>query len=148
VWGCLSSGSCKNILKKLEGRLDTKQYKELLSENVVPFYQGSPFVHDFFPVHTAVSVREFLKCNSIAVLNDWPKKSGDIMPLETVWLYIVDKLKDSNILAFDTDSLWSELLQLWSKLSVDGYFCQIISKMPQRLQKLIDRDGNWIRANV
>jgi hypothetical protein len=148
VWGCLSGGSCKNILKKLDGRLDTKQYMELLSENVLPFYQGSSFVHDIFPVHTASSVREFLKCNSIAVLNDWPKKSGDIMQLETVWLDIVDKLKDSNILAFDTGSLWSELLQLWGKMSLNGYFCEIISKIPRRLQSVVDCDGSWIRANV
>jgi hypothetical protein len=148
VWGCLSGGSCKNILKKLDGRLDTKQHKELLSENVLLFYQGSPFVHDLFLVHTASSVREFLKCNSIAVSNDWPKKSGDIMPLETVWLDMIDKFKDSNILAFDTGSLWSGLLQLWGKMSFNGYFCENSSKMPQRLQSVVDCDGIWIRANV
>jgi hypothetical protein len=70
------------------------------------------------------------------------------MPLETVWLDMIDKFKDSNILAFDTASLWSGLLQLWGKMSFNGYFCENSSKMPQRLQSVVDCDGIWIRANV
>jgi len=100
VWGCLSVKG-KNVLKKLEGRLDSRQYMKVLDQNVVPFCQDNPLIHDHYPVHTAQAVRKFLKSRGVAVLEDWPKKSGDIMPLETVWLHIIHKLNEFNILAFD-----------------------------------------------
>ena len=144
VWGCLSV-KCKSVLKKLDGRLDTRQYMEVLHENVVPFCQYSRLIHDHYPVHTAQAVRKFLKSHGVAVVEDWPKKSGDIMPLETVWLHIINKLNESNILAFDKAGLWSELCQLWQSLDLDGYFTQLISDMPERLQNIIRKDGAWTR---
>jgi hypothetical protein len=75
-----------------------------------------------------------LQSHGVAVIEDWPKKSGDIMPLETVWFHLIDKLNEFNILAFDKAGLWSELSQLWQSLDVDGYFTQLISDMPERLK--------------
>ncbi len=100
-------------MKELDGRLDSGQYIEVLHENVVPFCQDSPLIHDHYPVHTAQAVRKFLQSDGVAVIEDWPKKSGDIMPLETVWFHLIDKLNEFNILAFDKAGLWSELSQLW-----------------------------------
>ena len=101
VWGAISGGSFNNVLKKLDGRLDSRQYIECLNENVVPYCQKKSLVHDYFPVHTARSVKQFLESNSVTVLQDWPRKSGDIMPLETVWLDIIERLTESNIVAFN-----------------------------------------------
>jgi hypothetical protein len=84
-------------------------------------------------------VRKFLKSHGVAVLEDWPKKSGDIMPLETVWLHIIDKLNECKILAFDKAGLWSQLFQLWQNLSLDPTF------WPNRFQDIIDKDGAWTR---
>ena len=99
VWGAISGGSFNNVLKKLDGRLDSRQYIECLNKNIVPYTQNKPLVHDYFPFHNAVSVQQFLKSHGVTVLQDWQKKLGDIMPLETVWLYIIDRLTESNILA-------------------------------------------------
>lgn len=67
------------------------------------------------------------------------------MPLENVWIHMAQTFKDRDIVAFDTDSLWIELSALWKKLSVDGYFSDVIQGMPQRLREVIVQDGNWIR---
>jgi hypothetical protein len=48
-------------------------------------------------------------------------------------------------LAFDKAGLWSELCQLWQSLDLDGYFTQLISDMPERLQNIILKDGAWTR---
>ncbi|KAI9557231.1 hypothetical protein GHT06_017054 [Daphnia sinensis] len=145
VWGAISQGNFNNVLKKIHSRLDTRQYMELLNENVVPYCQDNPLIHDYFPVHTALSVRQFLKSHSVTVLEDWPKKSGDVMPLETVWLDMIDRLTERKVLAFDTAQLWSHLVELWERLSLEGYFSQVISTMPNRLRKVIAKDGAWIR---
>ena len=88
----ISGGSFNNLLKKLDGRLDSRQYIECLNDNIVPYCQNKSLVHDYFPVHTARSVNQFLKSNSVTVLQDWLKKSEDIMSLETVYGWIL--LKD------------------------------------------------------
>jgi hypothetical protein len=88
-------------------------------------------------------VRKFLKSHGVAVLEDWPKISGDIMPLETTWLHIIDKLNQCKILAFEKAGLWSQLFQLLKNLSLNGYFARLISAMPNRLQDIIDKDGAW-----
>ncbi|KAI9551138.1 hypothetical protein GHT06_004441 [Daphnia sinensis] len=120
VWGCLSS----------------------VSNNGQNNY---PYIHDHFPVHTSLTIKQFISSRSIYVLCDWPKQSGDLMPLENVWIHLAQTFKDRDIVAFDTDSLWIELSALWKKLCVDGYFSDVIQGMPQRLREVIVKDGNWIR---
>lgn len=67
------------------------------------------------------------------------------MPLETVWIRIVEKLNDDGILVFDENALWSELSNVWETFNVDGYFSQVIESMAQCLRQVIDNNGNWIR---
>ena len=120
VWGAISGGSFNNVLKKLDGRLDSRQYIECLNDNIVPYCQNKSLVHDYFPVHTARSVNQFLK-SSVTVLQDWPKKSEDIVSLETLWLGIIERLTEhNNIVAFNEFKLWTQLYQLSEKLSLDG----------------------------
>ncbi|KAK4037557.1 hypothetical protein OUZ56_029589 [Daphnia magna] len=147
VWGCLSSVSNngQNILKKIDGRLDTKHYKDMLDHYVVEYCKNYPYIHDHFPVHTSLTIKQFISSKSIYVLCDWPKQSGDLMLLENVWIHMAQTFKDRDIVAFDTDSLWIELSALWKKLCVDGYFSDVIQGMPQRLREVIVKDGNWIR---
>jgi hypothetical protein len=55
------------------------------------------------------------------VLQDWPKKSEDIVSLETLWLGIIERLTEhNNIVAFNEFKLWTQLYQLSEKLSLDG----------------------------
>ncbi|KAI9549994.1 hypothetical protein GHT06_007063 [Daphnia sinensis] len=133
------------MIKCRHSSLSLSNSKILLNENVVPYCQDNPLIHDYFPVHTALSVRQFLKSHSVTVLEDWPKKSGDVVPLETVWLDMIDRLTERKVLAFDTAQLWSHLVELWERLSLEGYFSQVISTMPNRLRKVIANNGAWIR---
>lgn len=147
VWGCISSVSNngQNVLKKIDGRLDTKQVKDKLDSYVVERCKKYPYIHDHFPVHTSLAVKQIIFSKSICVLSDWPKQSGDLMPLENVWIHMAQTLKDRDIVALDTDSLLFELSALWKRLCADGYFSDVIQGMPQRLREVIVQDGNWIR---
>lgn len=96
--------------------------------------QGQPS-HSWLLPSAHQAVRKFLKSHGVAVLEDWPKKSGDIMPLETAWLHIIDKLNECKILAFDKVTIvsiaakslsWSYFLAqsfaryYWQKWSLDS----------------------------
>ena len=92
-----------NVIKKLHSRLDRSQYKELLALHVVPYCKERKLVHDYFPVHTAKSVRDFITLDGMQVMEDWPNKSGDLIPLETIRKEMAKKL--SGILVFNETEL-------------------------------------------
>lgn len=75
----------------------------MLSDYVLPFCTSRSFVHDHFPVHSALTDKNLLSSNGINVVKDWPRKSGDIMPMETVWREIVTKLSSSGKLVFNAN---------------------------------------------
>lgn len=124
VWSWIGVNGVPNVLKKLDCRLDTSQYKILVSAHVFSYCSGRQFIHDYFPVHTAKSVKDFISCNRIPwpAFEAWPKKSGDLMPLETVWKQIVSKVNGK--LVFNEDDLWSEYI-LCKLIWINGVNCLI-----------------------
>lgn len=58
VWGSVRAEGPQTI-KSLHARLDTEQYIDLLRCHVLPTLDGKPYIHDYFPVHTAQSVQKF-----------------------------------------------------------------------------------------
>jgi hypothetical protein len=51
--------------------------------NLLPRLAGEKlYIHYFFHVHTSKSERDFIDSKNINVMVKWPKKSGDLMPLE------------------------------------------------------------------
>lgn len=70
---------------------------------MVPYCKERKLVHDYFPVHTAKSVRDFITLDGMQVMEDWPNKSGDLIPLETIRKEMAKKL--SGILVFNETEL-------------------------------------------
>ncbi len=134
------------VMNKLDCRLDTSQYKKLLSAHVFLIVVGGSFIHDYSPVHTrAKSVKEFISCNRIQAFEGWPKKSGDLMPLEIVWKQIVNKVNGK--LVFYEDDLWSELSACWELMDQEGTFVDIIHTPLNRSRKVIQNEGDWVFDN-
>ncbi len=143
VWGCIGLKHGPNVLKKLISRLDTTQYKELLSLHVFPYCNDRLFIHDYFPVHSAKSVKEFIASNGMKVIEDWPRKSGDLMPLETIWRQILSKL--SGTLVFDENNLWRVLRECWDDMDRDGLLFDSINALPKRFRQVLKDDGDWVK---
>ena len=78
VWSCIGVDHGPNAMKKLNSRLVTGQYKALLGLHVLPYCNDRTVVHDYFPVHNAKSVSDFITRSGMKVIQDWPKKSGDL----------------------------------------------------------------------
>ena len=147
VWGCVSACDGTSVLKRLDGRLDTKQYKELLAEFVLPISSSRrPFVHDHFPVHHARAVIDWLNKNSITVM-DCPKLSGDIMPLEEIWKNVVQELNAQTAIVSNTEQMWAELSEIWPSLCTNSYVNDLIDEIPRKLEMIIKNDGDWVRVS-
>lgn len=147
VWSCIALDNLPNVIKKLNCRLDTTQYKELLDSHVLPFCDGLQIVHDYFPVHYASSVKEYIKSNALNVLPDWPRKSGDLMPLENVWREMVYRFEAEGIFANTVHELWTAIEQVFNVMNRGGYFIEVILDTRNKLRRLFENDGDWVAVN-
>ena len=145
VWSCIGVNCVPNVLKKLDGRLDTNQYKKLLNAHVFPYCSGRKFIHDYFPVHTAKAVKEFISSNGIQAFEDWPKNSGDLMPLEAVWRQLLKKVDGKFV--FNENDLWHELCDSWDAMDLEGNLVDSIHTLPNRLRHVVKHDGDWVSDN-
>jgi hypothetical protein len=101
-------------------------------------------VHDYFPVHYASSVKEYFKSNSLNVLSDWLRKSGDLMPLENVWREMIYGFEAEGIFANTVDELWTAIEQVFNVMNRGGYFIEVILDTRNKLRRLLENGGYWV----
>jgi hypothetical protein len=67
VWGAISGGSLNNVLKKLDGRLDSRQYIECLNRSLLP--EQIPCSRLLSSAHCTISKSVFeIKCYCVTRL--------------------------------------------------------------------------------
>ena len=85
-------------LIEVEGKMDAKQYCEILDDGVVESFEKLDLEEDeqYFqqnndPKHTSRLATQWFSDNYIQVL-EWPAQSPDINPIEHLWYYIKSQL--------------------------------------------------------
>ena len=101
TWGWFSAREQEAQIHRLDGRMDTTQYLQLLTEmfNTRPM-ENFRFVHDHHPVHSARIVNQWFRDNVHIDVWPWPKNFGFVMPMETIWADILLKL-EGTLVFFD-----------------------------------------------
>lgn len=142
VWGCFS-GHGVGPIKKIEGNMDKFQYKNILENTMLPYADDHlpviwTFQHDNDPKHTSGVVKEFLRSQSVTVL-DWPPYSPDINPIENLWSRVkkmVAKKRTSNV-----HQLYTAFKEAWEQISIET--CNnLIASMPRRCRAVIAAKGH------
>ena len=119
VWASMCwHGFTLGSLVKLEGRLDSTAYQQVLEEHMLTDAAaliGDDFVfqQDNAPIHTSRSTRQWLRQHDVTLL-DWPPKSPDANPIENLWheLKTAANRREPRTAA----ELWNALQEAWQQI--------------------------------
>ncbi len=87
--GCFSGAGTGEAIRE-DGKLNAAKYRDILNENLVQSTQDLrlgwkfTFQHDNHPTHTAKTMQERLRDDSMNVL-EWPSQSWDLEPIRHLW---------------------------------------------------------------
>ncbi len=87
--GGVFSGGTREVIRE-DGKLNAAKYRDIHNENLVQSAQNLrqgwkfTFQHDNHPTHTAKTMQEWLRDDSMNAL-EWPSQSWDLEPIRHLW---------------------------------------------------------------
>jgi transposase len=102
------------------------------------------FQHDGAPAHKAAKTNEWLQQNvpyfiSSGPAGEWPANSPDLNWIENIWAVMSDKIDEPRS-PTTVRGLKTKLKNIWKSLP-DSLFENCVKDMPNRLQEVIDTQG-------
>ncbi len=145
VWGCISYKGVGE-LRVIDDTMDSIAYTRVLSECLHDSVSAAGLSGDFMfqqdnaPCHKSTYTKEFFRVNDINVI-DWPAQSPDLNPIENVWAFIKQKLKNYEIKS--RSFLIEKVTEIWGSIS-PNYIKRLYDGMPKRLEMVIRNGGGHI----
>ena len=108
--------------------------------------QGTIFLHDNAPIHTAHEVGDYLQETTYNVMS-WPSYSPDLNPIEHCWRLlklnahiVAPQLPQMTNVEAAQDLLQDILPNAWNKIP-QVHLDSLIRSMPKRIKAVIDAEG-------
>jgi transposase len=144
-WGCISTMG-RGALVVVNGTMDSKKYKKILREDLVPeatvlIDRGIPVkvMHDNAPCHSSATIRQYVRDSGIEFL-DWPPYFPDLNPIENVWAWIKWKLYSEYPPAESQEELIDYVFECWE--SFDEEMCRrYCLDYNKRLKAVLEANG-------
>jgi transposase len=147
AWACFTGDFGRGGLYFLPQKLmmNGDRYLDVLKNHLLPFMviqKATHFLQDGAPCHKSKKITEFLMENKLQVI-DWPGNSPDLNPIENVWAYMKNKLKEKAITSVPT--LEQEIKMMWIKDISKDYFKKLTDSMPERIRLVIEHNGEMTK---
>ena len=142
IWGCFC-GSDIGLMTEVNGRMNSQQYCEILSNHMIPSAWSARgldyiFQQDNASCHSSRYTTEWLKDNNVTVLS-WPPQSPDLNPIEHLWEYMERQLQDTH--STNKRQLWLNLRNVWDSIP-PTILSHLVESMPSRLEAVIKARGS------
>ena len=145
VWGCMSWYGIGRMVE-VEGRMDAKQYVDILEKGLLPSIEESGiseddliFQQDNDPKHTSKTAAKWFDDHGIQLL-DWPAQSPDLNPIEHLWSHLKHKLNQYDGPPNGVFEIWDRAAEEWGEIELE--VCQkLMESMPRRLEAVIKARG-------
>ncbi|KAL4470152.1 hypothetical protein ABPG72_009077 [Tetrahymena utriculariae] len=148
VWGMISyEGGV--FLKKIDGKLNSETYIEILSEAFENFDQNElnnyMFQQDLASCHTSKKTLNWLSEQNIELL-EWMPKGADFSPIEKCWSFIkdeLDKLYDQND-QYTDDELFKAIESIFFSKKLSNSITKMYQSLHRNVEKIIEKNGDQI----
>jgi hypothetical protein len=72
---------------------------------------------------------------------NYPAQSYDINVIQNVWVVLNNKMLGAH--ARSTEGWRKAIEEAWNEVE-QGTIDKLVAQLPTRMQKIIDKDGNWL----
>lgn len=121
VWACFAKDGYSK-LKRIEGRLNSEKYTQMLTEELLHFMNQNPqvthFQQDNCPIHISQFTKRWFQNNNLNLLG-WPALSADANPIENVWAELDKRLKMEVLQPTNSNELFKCVNRHWILLMDD-----------------------------
>lgn len=150
MWGWISAYG-PGELTLIEGSLNGKQYVEIMEDIMVPTVRAMVFpkpqkilfMQDNCPAHKCKYAMKWFENQKDITLINWPPKSPDLNPIETVWALM--KKKDISK-SKNKKEIEENCTSTWESLRGTNTLKKLYDSIPQKLQAVIDAAGGHIKG--
>jgi transposase len=145
-WGCMS-GLGIGPLVVVDGSMDSTQYIEIITENLLPYMKmvkddlgfDMVFMQDNAPCHKSKVCNEFSDKKQISLL-PWPPQSPDLNPIENLWHIVKHRRQKKYGIPLTKDDLIEQVFDIWDNLEPE-LIEKLCNSAPRRLQACIEANG-------
>lgn len=147
-WGWMSA-SGPGELVEISGRMNARNYKEILEDVLVPTataaFGNEPIflMQDNSSVHNSHVVQLWIEEQEGLHLIKLPPKSPDLNPIENLWGLMVQAWDPTAVRS--VDSLKDHVNFIWNSFIGRDVCFNMVRSMRERLQSVIDNEGGYTR---
>lgn len=130
-----------------KGGVTSAVYRDHLEEYIPTLlHEGTIFMHDNAPIHSAKIIKEYFQEQNIVPLG-WPPYSPDLNPIENIWSCLKERFfKFDPQMAYLTSNAASLLyleevaMRVWDEIEIE-LINRVVDSMPRRLAAVIASNG-------
>lgn len=149
VWAAFSMHG-KTPLIKISGRMNSKDYNDMLEDNLIPFVdefhaEDLIFQQDNAAIHVSRESISWFEGKEIDLL-EWPARSPDLNPIENLWGILARDVYRNGKQYTTIQELEVGVRNAWRETRIQ-VLETLVNSMPKRVYELVKKQGKHLIIN-